>query len=971
MHSAPVTSPAAEHPVADRLRRELEGDVRFDQITRAMFSTDASIYQITPVGVVFPKHAEDVRRLVEITTADQLALLPRGGGTSLAGQTVGEAVVIDFSKYMQRVLEVDREGRWARIQPGLVLDNFNHHLRSTGVMFGPEVSPSSRATLGGMVGNNSCGSRSIQYGKMVDHVLELQGFLASGSPFRFGRLTPDELQRALQQTDSVSRIIQTVNDLAQTHRGEIDRRFPKIMRRVAGYNLDELALENGFNLAGLLVGSEGTLAVTTEARVRLVPRPAHAVLGICHFASFGDSMKASAPIVELNPHAIELSDKLLVDLARESPAHRDKLHFVRGDPEALLIVEFAGESEAPLLGKLDDLEALMRDHGHGDNVVRVIDAHQRADVWTIRKAGLGLFGSMKGDAKPVAFVEDTAVSPEKLPEFTSEFREILGRHGVRAAFYGHASVGCLHVRPILDLRRRDEIRKLRSIAEEITDLALRYGGAHSAEHGEGLARSEFNPKVFGETLYAAFKEVKRAFDPDGRMNPGKKVDAPPMDENLRLGPDYGTRFPLPVLDYSDYGGMDKAIEMCNGNGQCRKSLVGTMCPSYMVTLDEKHSTRGRANALRMAIAGDLPSDALFSDEMYDVMDLCLSCKACKFECPSHVDMAKHKYEFLVGYHRTHGVPLRSRLLGNLHTVSAVGSSLAPLSNLPTRLAPLRRMVNRILGLHPDRTLPAIRRDTFWRWWRRRATQAGPEGRVVLFADTFSNYYEPEVPKAAVRVLEAAGYEVIVPEPSCCGRTLISEGLHERALSCTRQTAERLRPYVERGDPILGLEPSCILTFRDEYPYLLRSPEARSLADRAMLVEEFLADRSAAGGLRLELRALGAPVLLHGHCHQKAIATTASAHRTLSLVPDVTLREIDSGCCGMAGSFGYEAEHYAHSVAMGERALLPAVRQASNDTIVVADGTSCRHQILDGTGRRAVHLVQVLERALRAGSSYPT
>ena len=964
MHLSTSVTTATKHPVADRLRRELEGDVRFDPLTRAIFSSDASIYQITPIGVVFPKHAEDVRRIVEITSDEKLALLPRGGGTSLAGQTVGEAVVIDFSKYMNNVLEVNAEEHWARIQPGVVLDNFNTLLRPTGLMFGPEVSPSSRATLGGMMGNNSCGSRSIQYGKMVDHVLELQGFLASASLFKFGKLTSNELERTLQQSDQVSKIIQTVNQLAITHRDEIEKRFPKIMRRVAGYNLDQLNLEDGFNLAGLLVGSQGTLAVNVEAKVSLVSRPKHAVLGVCHFNSFSDSMHASDPIVGLKPHAIELSDKLLVDLARDDPAYQNKLHFVRGNPEALLIVEFAGESETPLLRKLDDLEILMRDHGYGDNVVRVLDAAKRADVWAVRKAGLGLFGSIKGDAKPIAFVEDTAVSPEKLPDFTAEFREILDRHGVRAAFYGHASVGCLHIRPMLDLRRQEEIRKLRAIAEEITDLSIRYGGSHSAEHGEGLARAEFNPKVFGETLYAAFKDVKHAFDPQGRMNPGKKVNAPPMDENLRLGPDYTTSFPAPVLDYSDFGGMDKAIEMCNGNGQCRKSEVGTMCPSYMVTLDEMHSTRGRANALRMAIAGEIPREMLFSEEMYEIMDLCISCKGCKFECPSHVDMAKHKYEFLVGYFRRHGVPIRSRLLGNIHRLSAFTSKFAPLSNLPTQFAPLRSLVNRLLGLHPNRTLPAVRRDTFWSWWKQRQTSTHTsQGRVVLFADTFSNYYEPEIPKAAVHVLEAAGYEVVVPEPSCCGRTLISEGLHEQALNCTRQTSERLRPYVERGDPIVGLEPSCILTFRDEYPYLLKNQEAVELSDRAMLIEEFLAEQSQRQNLNLKLKAVGSSALLHGHCHQKAIATTASAHQLLSLIPELGVKEIDSGCCGMAGSFGYEAEHYPYSMAIGERVLLPTVRETPPETIIIADGTSCRHQISDGTGRNAIHLIQLLERAL--------
>ena len=963
----PKVTRHAAHPIADRLARDLDGDVRFDPMTRELFATDASSYRIVPIGVVFPKHADDVQRIVDLTARDRIALLPRGGGTSLGGQTVGEAVVIDFSKYMNRVLEVSTDDRdaWARVQPGVVLDNLDTALRPSGFMFGPEVSPSSQATLGGMVGNNSCGSRSIRYGKMVDHVVELRGVLENGTPFAFGRLSPADLESRLRQDDAAGRIIRAVNHLALTHRDEVDRRFPKIQRRVAGYNLDELGLRDGFNLAGLLVGSEGTLAVHTEARVRLVRQPVHAVLGVCHFDTFADSMHASAPIVKLTPHAIELSDKLLIDLARESPLHRDKLHFVRGDPEALLIVEFAGEALDPLLRKLDDLETLMRDLGYGDNVMRVTEPARCADVWTVRKAGLGLFGSMKGDAKPVAFVEDTAVAPEQLPAFTAAFREILERHGVRAAFYGHASVGCLHVRPMLDLRRADGVRKYRAIAEEVTELALRFGGTHSGEHGEGLARSEFNPKVFGETLYAAFREVKAAFDPHGRMNPGKKVDAPPMDENLRYGADYRTSHPAPVLDYSEFGGMAGAIEMCNGNARCRKSEVGTMCPSYMVTLDEMHSTRGRANALRAAISGALPAESLYSDEMRDVMDLCIACKACKHECPSHVDMAKHKYEFQVGYHARHGVPLRALALGHAHAVAAIGSRLAPLSNL-ARTGPLRWLTNQLIGLDPRRSLPRFRRDTFWRWWQRRPTEERARAstrRVVLLADTFTNFYEPEVAIDAVRVLEAAGCEVVVPEPTCCGRPQISKGLHAPAVDAARSSLRQLVPFVSQGVPILGLEPSCLLTFRDEYPGLVRTEEARALAAGAWLVEEFLARKTDAGRLTLQLRPARAPALLHGHCHQKAIATTAATRAVLGLVPELQVSEIDSGCCGMAGSFGYEAGHFDVSAAMAERVLAPRVRDASAETVIVANGTSCRHQIADLTGRRAVHAIQVLAAAL--------
>ena len=952
------------HPVAERLAQELDGDVRFDPMTRELFSTDASSYRIVPIGVVFPKHFEDVQRIVDLTARDQIALLPRGGGTSLGGQTVGEAVVIDFSKYMHQVLEVNLEEAWARIQPGVVLDNFNSLLQPTGFMFGPEVSPSSQATLGGMVGNNSCGSRSIQYGKMVDHVVELRGVLASGSVFTFGCLSQAELAATLQQDTETARIIRAVNDLAITHRDEIDQRFPKIQRRVAGYNLDELGLRNGFNLAGLLVGSEGTLAINTEACVQLVRKPEHAVLGVCHFETFSDSMQASASIVTLEPHAIELSDKLLIDFARESPLHRDKLHFVHGNPEALLIVEFAGEELGLLNKKLDTLSVLMRDLGFGDNVVRVTEPVRCAEVWAVRKAGLGLLGSVRGGAKPVAFVEDTAVAPEQLPEFTAAFREVLNRYGVRAAFYGHASVGCLHVRPMLDLRKAEDVGKYRAIAEEVTELTMKFGGTHSGEHGEGLARSEFNPKVFGETLYAAFREVKAAFDPHGRMNPGKKVDAPPMDKNLRYGAAYTTTFPVPILDYAEFGGMDSAIEMCNGNARCRKSEVGTMCPSYMVTLDEMHSTRGRANALRAAISGGLPTESLYSDEMHEVMELCIGCKACKLECPSQVDMAKHKYEFQVQYHARTGVPLRTLALGHAHAVAAIGSAFAPLSNLG-QWGPLRWLTNTVLGLDSRRSLPRFRRDTFWRWWQQQSarTQVHSPKTVVLLADTFTNYYEPAVAIDAVRLLEAAGYTVVVPKPTCCGRPQISKGLHAPAVDAARATVMQLLPYIDRGVPILGLEPSCLLTFRDEYPSLLQSEESRTLAAGSWLVEEFLANEAAAGQLTLNLRSRDSEVLLHGHCHQKAIATTRATRAALDLIPGLKVSEIDSGCCGMAGSFGYEVGHYDLSAAMAERVLAPRIREASQDTTIVANGTSCRHQIADLTGRTALHVVQVLARAL--------
>ncbi len=957
--------------LAARLRKEIDGEILFDAASRGRYSTDASIYQIEPIGVVVPRTEEAARAAIAVAVDEGVPVLPRGAGSSQCGQTVGAALVIDNSKHLNRVLEIDPVARTALVQPGLVLDQLNGQLRAHKLWFPVDVSTSAQATLGGMAGNNSCGSRSIAYGNMVHNVLAIDALTAAGERWRFGAIPGviDERAGALGYRELLIRL----RALYEREKLEIAARFPNVMRRVAGYNLDHLGPPHA-NAAHLLVGSEGTLAYFERLLLRLSPLPPARALGVCHFPKFYTAMELTQHIVKLGPSAVELVDRTMIGLARDISAFRETVDAVIvGEPDAILLVEFSGEEAAEQTAKLRQLAQLMGDLGQPESVVQVTDAKLQKDIWEVRKAGLNIMMSMKGDGKPVSFIEDCAVPLEHLAEYTDRLTRVFEKHGTRGTWYAHASVGTLHVRPVLDMRR-DGAEKMRAIAEEACAMVRQYKGAYSGEHGDGLVRSEWIAPFFGPRLTAALGEIKSWLDPQGLMNPGKIVAPSRMDDRqlLRFKPGYATRVPHAMLDWGEYEidpaargqGFAKAVEMCNNNGHCRKFDAGTMCPSYRVTRDEQHLTRGRANTLRLALSGQLGSDALASDAVRQALDLCVSCKGCKRECPTGVDMARMKIEVLAHLRRRHGVSLRDRLIAYLPRYARWAARIAPLVNLGN-VRGLARLRERLTGFSARRRLPKWRGDYFVD--RVRALSGRRE--VVLFVDTFNRWFEPENARAALNVLEAAGYRVHVAQPSegerplCCGRTFLSAGLVEEAQHEARRMLAVLTPWVERGMTVIGLEPSCLFSLRDEFKVMLPGRHSQSLADNALLFEEFLAREAEAGRLKLALKPLEREALLHGHCHQKAFGAMGAVERVLALVPGMKLSTIESSCCGMAGSFGYEAEHYEVSMKMAEAALLPAVRAAQPETLIIADGTSCRHQITDGSERRALHVARVLERAL--------
>jgi FAD/FMN-containing dehydrogenase/Fe-S oxidoreductase len=953
------------------LGRAIRGNVRFDAGSRLLYSTDASMYQMEPVGVVIPRDADDVRAAVEIAARHRVAILPRGGGTSLTGQTVNHALVLDFSRYMDKVLEVNAEELWVRVQPGLVQDNLNHHVRPLGLGFGPDTSTSNRATLGGMLGNNSGGSHSIAYGLTVEHVIELTAVLADGSRAVFGEVTPDEFAAKCRAPGLEGQIYREVARIRDTYGDEIQSRYPAHWRRVSGYNLNELVPAIGrrhptngqpLNMARLIVGSEGTFVTVLEAKMRLIRRPKKTAVEVIHYRDIQEALESSSSILETGPYAVELTDKMILDLARTNIEQSQRMGFVQGDPAAIMIVEYAGETDAEVRAKIEALEARRQRERFGYAAHVTHDAAEQGSIWKLRKAGLGLLLGMKGDKKPIAFVEDTAVAPQHLAEFVSRFREIFAKHDTVGAYYGHCSVGCLHIRPVIDLKTPRGLEQVRAIADEITDLVVRFNGTISSEHGDGRARSPYLERMYGPRIMQAFRELKRAFDPDNRMNPGNIVAPAGVTDHLRYGTQYTTWEPKTLLDFSEQGGFAASIEMCNGVGACRKTLEGTMCPSYMATKDEEHSTRGRANALRAVLSGRLPAREFTGRRLYEVMDLCLECKGCKAECPSNVDMAKLKYEFLHHYYEANGLPLRNRLFGRIARMNRLGARLPGLVNWISGLAPTRWALEKIAGIDRRRPLPALAAQTFTDWFARRTPPAtAPRGEVVLFHDTFTTYNVPEIARAAVGVLETAGYRVVLVDRKCCGRPLISKGMLAEAREHAAWNVERLAPYARRGVPIVGLEPSCLLTLRDETVDLLRSEDARVVARQAFLFEEFLV-RERGRGLALSFAARGKKALLHGHCHQKALVGTAPTVAALRWA-GFEVDEVDSGCCGMAGSFGFEREHYDISIALGNRRLAPAVKAAAADTEIVAPGISCRQQIQHLAGRRAKHPAEVLHESL--------
>jgi FAD/FMN-containing dehydrogenase/Fe-S oxidoreductase len=940
---------AGDSSLAQRLRKEVDGEVLFDAASRGRYSTDASIYQIEPIGVVVPRTAEAARAAMAIAADAGAPILPRGAGSSQCGQAVGAALIIDDSKYLNALVEVDVAARRAIVQPGMVLDALNAKLRAHGLWFPVDVSTSAQATLGGMAGNNSCGSRSIAYGNMVHNVLAIDAVTSEGDQWRFGSLSERSSDTKLEALRN------KLLNLYEREKQEIEARFPKVMRKVAGYNLDHLGPPHA-NAAHLLVGSEGTLAWFERIHLKLSPLPAQRALGVVHFPKFYTAMDLTQHIVKLGPSAVELVDRTMIGLAREIAAFRKTVDaFIRGEPDAILLVEFSGEQDQAK--RLKELVQLMADLGLPGSVVEITDAQQQKNLWEVRKAGLNIMMSMKGDGKPVSFIEDCAVPLEHLAEYTDRLTKVFEKHGTRGTWYAHASVGTLHVRPVLDMRRGGA-EKMRAIAEEACAMVKQYKGAYSGEHGDGLVRSEWIAPFFGPRLTAALGEIKSWLDPRGLMNPGKIVAPSKMDDKtlFRFKPGYATHVPAPAaLDWSEWGGFDKAVEMCNNNGHCRKFDAGTMCPSYRATLDEKHLTRGRANTFRLALSGQLGPDA---DAMLkEALDLCVSCKGCKRECPTGVDMARMKVEFTAHYRRSHALTLRERAIAYLPRYAPAASALAPLANLAMRA------LGGLLGFSRQRALPTWRRDRFIdRPWAKSG-----EREVVLLVDTFNRYFEPENARAAIRVLQAAGYRVHAAQPIeggrplCCGRTLLSAGLVDEARAEAKRMLDSLSPWLAHGVPIVGLEPSCLLMLRDEYGVLL--PGTAMLAKNSLLFEEFLARESDAGRLQLKLKPLAGEALLHGHCHQKAFGVMGEVEKVLGLVPDLKVKPVESSCCGMAGSFGYEAEHYEISMRMGEASLLPAARKAAPDTLIVADGTSCRHQIEHGAQRNALHVARVLERAL--------
>ena len=971
--------------LAHELRERVTGEVRFDAYSRLLYSTDASIYQMDPVGVVIPHTAQDVQAVIEVARDNNIPVLPRGGGTSLAGQTVNHAIVIDFSKYLNQVVEVNRDEGWARVQPGMVLDQLNREMAPYNLMYAPDPTTSNRACIGGGVGNNTCGAHSVIYGKTLDHVQELQVILSDANLAHLRPLKPGELEAKLSGAGLESEIYRNLRRIAQDNVAEIQARYPKIMRRVSGYNLDDFLTDAPFNLTKMVVGSEGTLCVVTEAKLNLVSRPTMTALSVVHFAGIVESSEAVKEILRHDPSSIEVMDKILLDRSRESLGHSSSMSFIQGDPGAILAVEFYGESEAELTGKMENLKADLEHRHLGYACVNLLDRVAQANVWNVRKGGLGLLMSIRGDAKPLPFVEDTAVDPENLGEFTRRFDEIVRNHGTTAAYYGHASVGCLHIRPLVSLKDSQGVETMVSIADEISDLVKEFGGSMSGEHGDGIVRGVWTEKMLGPEIYQMFREVKSTFDPQGIMNPGKIIDCPPMTENLRFGPDYQTKPMSTTLDFSLDTNFAGAVEMCNGMGACRK-LDGSMCPSFIATRDEEHSTRGRANLLRAALSGLLPEGDITGKRLHQALDLCLECKACKAECDSGVDMAKLKYEFLDNYHKVNGAPLRSKVFAHINRVNRLGSRFAPLSNWMAK-SPIGRFVSSaVLGVHPSRSMPPFAAQSFPRWFESRGeippnpplqrggeddssplTKGGPQrGRprptVVLLNDTFMNYNYPEVGRAAVELLEAAGQRVVLANAMCCGRPMLSKGFLEEAAANARYNVDLLHAYAAQGVPIIGCEPSCLLTLKDEYPEFVKDPRAKKVAEHAYLIDEYLMMLHEKGELDLNFRDEAKKVLFHGHCHQKALVGTSASLAALRL-PGWEVEQVNAGCCGMAGSFGFEKEHYDISMTIGGQALFPAVEAKGDDWEIAVMGVSCRQQIEDGTGRPVRHLVEVLRDGL--------
>lgn len=957
------------HEIEHYLRAHFDGEARFDPLNRALYATDASNHQIDPLGVVFPEHQEHLQQIVEAANVLMIPLLPRGSGTSLSGAAVGEALILDCSKYMRRVSQIDPEASTAELEPGVFCSTLNMRAAKHGLKFGPDPASADRATFGGMIGNNATGAHSIQYGMTADHVLSIDAILSDGSLARFEDIP---LERAHQKTADQSlegEIYRSVLKARREARSAVESNWPRTWRRASGYSLnyvmgyspdsppgwfqEELAYPptSGINLAQLLCGSEGTLAIIAKATVRLVRRPTSTVLAVLAFESIEEACDITPAILETEPAAVELIPRTLIQQARTVPAYARKLGFVQGDPQALLVVEYVGETQD---------EAAARAHGlpKGKRILRGVQ--EQADLWAVRKAGLGLLMSVPGTKKPITFIEDVAVPVQALGDYVRAVNQLLREHDTFGEWYAHASAGCLHLRPLIDLKTDTGVQRMRSIAEGIMDIVLDMRGSISGEHGDGLSHTEFNERLFGAEITSAFRQIKQAFDPKGLLNPGKVVTigeaSPRLDQNLRYGSNYRTSVAETHFAFTREGGFAAAVEECTGVGSCRKT-DGIMCPSFQATREEQHSTRGRANALRAAISGQLPAES----NVLEILDLCLECKGCKAECPTKVDMARLKSEYLSIHYATHGIPLRSRLFADVARYSERAQTMAPLFNFLRKSTLVRWLLEALLGIARQRAMPALAQEPF----NLPLNTNGKEPVVALFIDTFTRFNEPEVGAAAVAILEAAGFAVSVAEgQGCCGRPMISKGLLSEAKEAAANNIRALSPFAEQGIPVVGLEPSCLLSMRDEYlDFFPNDSKARTLASHAYMIEEFLIAGLNPPIERLQFKKPANSLTLHGHCHMKSLVGTDATVGMLQAT-GAQVHEIESGCCGMAGSFGFEAEHYALSMQIGELVLFPEVRKASAlKSSIVAHGTSCRTQIEDGTGERALHPVQIMAEAL--------
>ncbi|SHM74502.1 FAD/FMN-containing dehydrogenase [Cyclobacterium lianum] len=941
------------------LESQITGEVLTDSYSLGMYATDASIYQILPLAVVLPRGEDDVIKSVNWARENKLSILPRGGGTSLAGQTVGRSIILDFSKYMNQTLEINQTEGWVRVQPGKVRDVLNDELAPMGLHFPVDPATSSRANIGGMVGNNSSGTKSIVYGKTVDHVIAAKVLLADGTILHLKNTNPETYGQIASRPSREGEIFSAFKQIIDRNQQLIKEKYPKVMRRVGGYNLDEFVYTDQWNLAKLITGSEGTLATTLEVTLNLEPLPRFKSVCIVHFDAVLDAVGAVTPILRYKPSAVEILDKIVVDLSRENLTTSRHCHFISGNPEAILIVEFYGESLADVMDRPTAMIKDLQHQGLGYAYPLFPQGPEYEDVWVVRKKGLGLMLGIKGKKKPLPFIEDAGIPTEHLKTYIDRTLQICKKHGTEVAMYAHVSVGVIHVRPILDLRQQTDIERLKAIAEDTFNLVMEYGGSWSGEHGDGLVRSAFNERFFGSELYRAFIEVKRLFDPDNLMNPGKIVEAQSIEENLRYGTEYRDQNINTTFRYKAEQSFQESVHMCTGVGECRKLIGGTMCPSFKATRDEEHSTRGRANALRMAMSGQLNGNGLASERLQETLSLCLSCKACKSECPSNVDMAKMKSDVMQIYFDQHGARLRDKMIKNAPAVARnLSGFLARTINTLQSTSLFRNGLEKIAGIDQRRSLPTYASEPFYRWFEKHNSFRG-EKKVVLFADTYLNYHEPEVGKSALKLLNDCGYEVLLANVGCCQRPKISHGFLREALGDGKPVLERLASLMDQGLDIIVCEPSCASALNDDFPDLLEDETlAQKLKKQVMMIDIFLFREMEKGKLQVRFKSKSGALRVHGHCHQKAIYGTQAMKK--SLLDPGTFSEIPSGCCGMAGSFGYEKEHYELSEKIGNEILFPAVSATPPGDSLAACGFSCRHQIHHFTGRKARHWVECVD-----------